>query len=106
MDKDARDRCKMHDCIEGGYAVARLQLIEIRVGRHHVEHLAGIGDVSGEIVDARMVEWSQIDIDDPVALVQQIRHDMLSCLAGAAGKQDAFLSCHRSLPCLRFPSIQ
>ena len=90
MDQDARHSGEMHHRVEGGHALARLQLVEIRVGRHDVEHLAGLRDVGGQIVDAGMVERFQIDIDDPVAAVEQIRDDVLAGLAGSPGKQNAF----------------
>ena len=56
LDQDARDRGEMHDGVEGGDAGPGFEFVEAGVGGHRVEHLAGVGDVGDQVVDARVVE--------------------------------------------------
>ena len=81
LQQDARDGGEVHDGVEFGEACPRLQLAEIGVRQQRIEHGAAVGDVGLEVIDARMIQRHQIDVQHLIALVDQPRHNVTAGLA-------------------------
>ena len=54
-----------------------------------VEGAATVGQVGDQRVDAGMVQRREVDVQDLVPAVHQVRHGMAAGLAAAAGEYDA-----------------
>ena len=89
VDHHPGDGGEMHDGIGrfGGEAV--VIAVKAEMGGEGVEHLPAVGDVGDQRVDAGMVKGFEVDVQDLVALGQQVRHSMAPGLAGSAGENDA-----------------
>ncbi len=67
-----------------------LELVETGVGRERVEDLTRVGQVDAKVGDhVGMTERHQVAVDDPVSLLDEMRDGMSTCLAAAAGEEDA-----------------
>jgi hypothetical protein len=70
----------MDDRVDGP-AAAVLEARHRQVARERIEHLAAVADVRDQRVYARMVQRLEINIEDCVATIEQIRHDVTASLA-------------------------
>ena len=93
----ARVRGEVDDGVGRAGVVRALVVFEAVVGGQRVEDLAAVGQVrfEGEDAGGRVGKVGQVDVEDLVALGEEVRDDMSSCFAGAAGEDDAFsCTCH------------
>ncbi len=96
-DQDARDRGEMHHRVEGGHAGAGLELVEIGIHAHRVEHLSRIRDIGDQVVDAGVIERHEVDVHHPMPLRHQVGQHFAPRLATATGEENAhlvLLFCH------------
>ena len=87
----------MNDGIDRGRALAGRKLVHAEMAGEGIEHLAAVGDVGNQIVDAFMFERDEIDVEDLVSLVGEIGDDVAPGLAGASGEDDTFAHVRNSL---------
>ena len=59
------------------------------MGGQRVERLAVVGEVGDQRRDARQVERLQVDIEDGIAVGDQMRNGVPAGLAGSAGEHNA-----------------
>ncbi len=59
------------------------------MGGERVERLTAVSQVGDQRRDARIVERLEIDIEDVVAVGDEMRHGVTAGLAGSAGEHDA-----------------
>jgi len=76
----------MHDGVGCFRRCAIVIAFKAEMGGEGVEDLATVGDVGDQRVHVRMVERLEIDVQDLVALRQQMRHGMATGLAGATSE--------------------
>ena len=81
---------EMNDGVERRHARAGLQITKTAIRRHHVEHLPRVGDVRDQVVDARMIQRPEIDIDDMMSSVDEVGNDVTPGLARPAGEKNPF----------------
>jgi hypothetical protein len=94
-DQDAGDRGKVDDGVIARHTGPRLQLVKARIGRARIEHLARVGQLDVEPVDAGHIEADLVDVGHPVTALDQIGDGMSPRLAAAAREQNA----HVVSPC-------
>ena len=62
---------------------------EVEMGGQRVERLAAVGEVGDQRGDAEAVERLQIDIEDGIAVSDEMGNGVPAGLAGSAGEHDA-----------------
>jgi hypothetical protein len=67
--------------------------------RQCIEGLATVGQVSDQGVDARVLELHEIHVENLMTLVEQVRDNMTTGFATAAGKNYAFGHCILNYGC-------
>ena len=80
----------MDDRIDRGRAIPARQPLESKMHRKRVEGLAAIGQIGRKRIDVRMIKRLQVDIEDFVSLIEQIRNNMTAGFPAPTGKDDAF----------------
>ena len=96
LDQHARDRREMHDGVGRARRVAEIEALEAEMRRQRVEGLAAVGEIGDQSVDAGQVERLPIDVEDVMALDDEMGDGVPPGLAGPAGEDDAH---GRKAPC-------
>ena len=78
----------MDHCV-GRAAAALVEAGEIGMGGERVERLAVVGEIGDQRGHAGQVERLQVDIEDGIAVGDQMRNGVAAGLAGSAGEYDA-----------------
>ena len=68
LDQHPRYRGKMHDGVRRGRRPAGFKAVEAEMRGQRVEHLAAVGQIGDQGVDAGIIERLEIDIEKVVAL--------------------------------------
>jgi len=89
LDHVARDRAEVDDRVGRTAPAGFLEAGHVEVAGHRVRDLPAVAEVRDQRVDAGVVERPQVEVQDFVALAQQVGHHVLPCLAAAAGEDDA-----------------
>ena len=76
----------MDDGVEFRHARSGFKLVKPRERVHRVEHHARIGDVGDDVGHARQAKRLEVEIDDLVALSDEIGNDLAARLAGTASE--------------------
>jgi hypothetical protein len=89
LDQHARDGGEMHHRVGRTRRTAIVEAGKGGVGRQRVERLAAVRQISNQSRDARQVERLQIDIEDGIAMGDEMRNGVAAGLAGSAGEHNA-----------------
>ena len=79
----------MHHRVGRARRTAIVEAGEGGMGRQRVERLPVVRQVGDQSRDARQVERLQIDIEDGVAMGDEMRNGVAAGLAGSAGEHNA-----------------
>ncbi len=80
----------MDDRVGRARRMAKLEAGKAGVRGQRVESLAAVGQVGDQRLHARQVERLQIDIEDGIAVGDEMRHGVAAGLARSPGEDDAF----------------
>ncbi len=89
LDQHARDGGEMHDRVGRARRTAIVEAGEVGMGGERVERLAVVGEVGDQRRHALEVERLQVDIEDGIAMSDQMGNGVAAGLAGSAGEHDA-----------------
>src|SRR6202020_108209 len=85
LDQHARNGGEMHDRVGRAWWVPVVEAGEGRVSGQCVERLPAVCQVGDQSRDARQVERLQIDIEDGIAVSDEMGNRVPAGLAGSAG---------------------
>ena len=91
-DHDPRNGREMHHRIDLLRPQIGVEFMQAGIARQRIEHLAGIGDVGDQCADCGIVERLGIEIENPIAAIDEILHDMAPGLAAATGEDHTLLA--------------
>jgi len=83
----------VHNGVVGGL-LGQVQLVEGRQPGERRVGLTGIGEIDPKVGDRWVLQRDEVGVGDVVALLGEVRRDVLASLAAPTGKEDAHGGLH------------
>ena len=92
FDQHPRNGGEMHDRVGRARRPADFEALEAAVDRQGVERLAAVGQIGDHRWNACKIKRFEVDVEDVIAVGDEMRDRVAAGLAGSAGEDDALAS--------------